>query len=170
MAKLLYIEGPDHSGKTTLIEKIRKEQDRFYHNGVFNSPQEAYFAYKMQIMCYEEDNFENDIITTIMDRGPCAEQIYGSIMRNQNMSAPMLEDLLLHLNRVEAHMIICLPPMITCLEGWMSRRDQEYVKDTELYKDVWRGYNDLLQSAENIPLEITHYDYTVQPEFTPERD
>ena len=164
MNKLIYLEGPDFAGKTHLINQIKCDEDVFVHNGVFPSSLEALKEYYFQIRTFGEavDNEDKDF-NFIMDRGPIAEYIYGTIMRNEEVNMDDILWLLNCMRVLDSVLVLCLPPLEVSLEGWESRVDEEYVKKLETYTKIWDAYKEVL--SWDLPIPIIHYDFTQTSEY-----
>lgn len=164
MTELIYVEGPDHAGKTTLINKMRGKKDFVFHNGVYPSPEYAMKTYNNQISYY----FDSMVTTfdnwrMFMDRGPIAERVYGEVMRNTLVDMTLLHECLFRLQEAGAQCIMCLPPRNIAIEGWKSRLDSEYIQDSDRYLQVYDMYAAILERP--IILEWEHYDYTKEESY-----
>lgn len=160
MKQLIYVEGPDGSGKSTRIRELMAAHEgpaALYHNGVYTSSMNAFNAYMHQMKFFDQVNIDQNWMI-IMDRGPYAEQIYGPIMRDTRMNGRQIDDCLELLNHLKAEFIICLPPYEVCKSSWEKRKDEEYVKDPVKYQKIYDQYELLAQYHE---IErATIYDYT----------
>ena len=158
-------EGPDHSGKDTLIEKMMKNRECIYfYNSTYPSQAHAMKAYRSQL------NIVKDIIThtfgdlsIIFNRAHISSKIYGEIIRDEKVIDAeyyAIEQQFLELN---AQVIRCLPPKEIVLAGWEGRLDEEYVKDTEQMSKVYDYYAQDFDSTTDLPY-ITH-DFTKELEY-----
>lgn len=158
---LFYLEGPDASGKTTLINELMDEEnDIFIHNGVYPSTADAIFRYDYQLFEYEQLMLNTSgKFNFFLDRGFMAENIYGPIMRDTRIEGPEYMKLLNKMIDLKVVLILCVPPIDTCVCVWSKRKEVEYVKNMENFMKIWEGYARLYR---NPPLGIKsyHYDYT----------
>lgn len=161
MTKLIYIEGPDGAGKTTLINELKKPEDMFYHNGVYNSTADAFDTYHEQINCYEQQKvttFTN--FNCYLDRGPIAEVNYGLVMRGTIVPHGMYSNLLDRMKSMpDLEFILCLPPYEDAHANWARNIKNEYIKRDKQYRQVYKMYADLLELS-FFGIKINHYDYT----------
>lgn len=161
MSRLVYLEGPDCAGKTTLIEKqLREDGDIFHHNKQFSSPDAAFAAYNQQL-----DVFELSSRDMIIDRGPIAEKIYGFVMRKTEADIDDFSDLMRRYAKLDVDFILCLPPWSICFNKWMDRRSTEYVKDALDFMKIYELYEHVLKGTLNLPFKVTQYDFTAVENF-----
>ena len=118
---MILVEGPDNSGKSTLIDQLTKRFDLFKGDRPHGPPkneQELYYRIK------DFENFYNSKMF-IMDRNPIiGESIYGPILRNHNMledigSQDVLEmeaNLFSKISTGTIFLIYCRPPLENLLD------------------------------------------------------
>lgn len=161
MPELIIVEGPDCSGKTTLIDNIRRKHDVVVHNGVYQSPDAAYTAYRKQLrdflnMWKEVDLPENSRL--ILDRSILSQAVYGPIMRNEQFDALQYSLFQNILKEFNYRIVICLPPFGRIVIPWAKRVEKEYVDDFEKMCLVYAAYESLISELD---IEgVLFYDYT----------
>ena len=162
---IMIFEGPDHSGKDTLIEKIIKNRECLYfHNSTYPSQAQAMRAYRAQL------NTVRDILThtfgelsVIFNRAHISSKIYGETIRDEKVIDREYDDVDRQFSDLNAQVIRCLPPKETVLAGWEGRIDEEYVKDKERMSEVYDYYAQDFDSTTNLPY-IT-YNFTEELEY-----
>ncbi len=161
---LFYLEGPDASGKTTLINELMSDVDLLIHNGVYSSTQEAIMEYDNQLFYYEQLMIDTSgEFNFFLDRGFMAENIYGPVIRNTKIEGPEYMRLLNKIISLQAVLILCVPPLETCLKVWNGRREVEYIRNTSNFVKVWDMYNKL---SPPLGMRVYHYDYTKDKDFS----
>ena len=166
MSKLYYIEGPDGCGKTKWIEDHKVAKDMFYHNGVYESVEDAFNNYHEQLNCYEQHKMTTfDDFNCYMDRGPVAEMIYGLVMRGTTIPPKMYMELLSRFQKVaELEFIIFLPPLEVAMDIWASRLHAEYIKHSKKYIAVYHMYEDMI-GKDFFGITIHKYDFTQEDNY-----
>lgn len=103
---MILVEGPDNSGKTTLIKELHKltgwKDVHYIKPSQHLSKEDVYHEGLMQLMPRE----------IILDR--CffiSENVYGPIVRSNNMLGKYAEPALLHVASSQMLIIYCRPPM-----------------------------------------------------------
>lgn len=146
---IVIIEGPDGSGKTTLADYLAEGSGAVVrHSGV---PSE-----NPLLDCMEVALIGDGMWTLIVDRLHLGEQVYGPIMRRGDKlglrGRLVFEKWLMQFFNVR--LIICLPPLAECLRNWKRNHENEYVKDTSQFIDVWHSFNQVATT-----LHVTKYNY-----------
>lgn len=151
--RVIYVEGPDCTGKSTLIEAIKREGDLIIHNGVFPTPVDAYNAYIDQLNQFVmQDQFER----LILDRGVLSEIVYGQAIRQQKPDLVLVKTIIEQLQEMDYDIIVCLPPFGQTVIKWAKRLDTEYVKQFEEYVVVWEMFQSLTKEVDGVMV----HDYT----------
>ena len=162
---LIIVDGPDGSGKTTLIKGWDLPSQHYIHHGAYQG-ERAIAHHYMDSLMRAEKVLRTGLKTFVMDRSWLAEPIYGAAYRNgEDRIGPgrarMLERVALSL---DALVVICLPPYEVCRDNWARRNalGQEYVTKESAFKAIYDGYVKLLQDLESKkkPLNVVSYDYT----------
>ncbi len=158
----IIIEGPDCSGKSTLI--LQEFNDLcIIHNGRYPSPMEALKAYTAQCPSpqYNHDNI-------VWDRNYPSEQIYGEIYRNKNIPQEHIDELEKQLKAIKTVIVLCIPPFDVVIDNWreLKRQRSEYIENESYFKEIVTTYHDSFGSYVSLP--IVEYDYT-QTEFNKSR-
>ena len=149
--RIIIVEGPDGSGKTTLVDYLADPLDAHTnHCGVpVGHPMIEYVDVAMMGLRTGK--------TLIVDRFHLGEQVYGPIMRGGDMlglkGRLVLEGMLSLV--FQPLVVLCLPPYHVCLENWQANHADEYVKQQTKFYDVWNAFSQV-----STTLPIYQYDYT----------
>lgn len=111
---MILIEGPDNSGKTTLLNKLKKDLKLREYKRPHGAPKTPEDLLRRAILVSFKEANKN----YIMDRHPLiGEVIYGSILRGENKwdylkdEYKVLNELFLdHINKGKLFLIYCRPP------------------------------------------------------------
>ena len=116
MVKIIIVEGPDGSGKTTLVNMLKEELGISVAPRVVSKEATA----MTDLMSWVDDNLDNGPVPTLFDRHRLiSETIYGPILRPE--SSPGFDDLswlgprMTRFYKLEPLIIYCLPPLETVL-------------------------------------------------------
>jgi hypothetical protein len=150
--KVIILEGPDGSGKTTLANVLGKDHKyKIIHNGppVDKNLTDIYIG-QLRFVDGEGGNY-------VFDRLHLGERIYGNVMRNKSLINPMEEKIIeRHSEAMDAQVVLCLPPWRTVLENWVRNAANEYVDTVEKLKTIHEMYVKLLYSGR----PYVWFDYT----------
>jgi thymidylate kinase len=135
---LIIVEGPDGSGKTTLIDKITDRHDALIeHHGPYLGEENILHHYVTSLSIALSTNPR----LTIMDRCWLSEGIYGPIMRQRNRLGQRQQTALEILAReADACLVFCLPPYTVCEKNWQARLKDEYVQRSDKLKAIYDAY------------------------------
>jgi len=150
----IIIEGPDCSGKSTLI--LEEFNDLcVIHNGRYPSPMEAFKAYLGQCPS-PRYNFHN----IVWDRNYPSEQIYGKIYRSKNIGQEHIDVLEKHLADIKTVIVLCCPPKETIINNWRKLKQErnEYIENESYFEDIVNEYDKYFNLYVMLP--VVHYDYT----------
>jgi len=156
MRKLVILEGPDGSGKTTFSGQLSKElKVDVTNHGPYtgeSSIWEHYFNSMLPAYSGGRD--------VILDRCWLAEPIYGIVHRNGlNRITPWQLKLLHHTaHNCDTTVVWFLPPFDSCLTAFNSRRDVEMLDNSEQLRRVYDCY--MLASMEQTKFRQVVYDHT----------
>ncbi len=157
---MVVIEGMDGSGKTTLINSLRKSGLSFW--GIFRSKPIKTLQELEHFLLWMGSIPPKQLV--ILDRHPIiSEEVYGPILRNENLNQ-YLDPLLLRHQLKKIHLLIyCDPPFgivyeNICkgdhLKGVLDHSQEIYVKYTSYISDLFEG---------PIKVPVMGYDYTGDP-------
>lgn len=135
--QIIYVEGPDCAGKSTLVEAIKKDNDLIIHNGRYETAEAAYASYLNQLSEFGNSKFDR----LILDRGVLSEVIYGMVMRNETPDEHSFRLIIKQLEEFDYHIVVCLPPFGPTVIKWAQRQTQEYVNQFEQYVLVYDLYS-----------------------------
>lgn len=165
-SRVYYIEGPDGSGKTTLINNALEETDLKVHNGPYPSSAEAYAAYMSQYESAAKVLSLDPNLTVYIDRGPISEVVYGQVLRSGPAEPPKeFFECLRKLEELNATIIICLPPSEVSKANWKSRLNEEHVKKEIQYNRIYNKYTEIVKHLRSFKGDVVFYDYTTKRKF-----
>ena len=151
-------EGPDGSGKTTLAKWYAEKTRAVYvHCGPVPD-----FDGKM-LQQYYLDAMEPALRgrrPVVMDRCWVSEPIYGCAFRGglDRLGAAKRVALEMTAAARDAVVVLCRPPLETCLTSWRARHadGDEYVTAEAIMTAIWQAYGDIYITG----LPVVNYDYT----------
>lgn len=154
---LVIIEGPDGSGKTTLIaQEFTNRKFSVVHNGVYPSPDEAYRNYELQIGIVRNNRDANKL-NIVHDRSYISQAVYGPIMRNEHIDWEAHE-------KIDRLVLAARGVIVYCrtdasMGNWRARlaKKGEYITDDKKYIAVCQGFDVILSRRTQVPVLI--YDY-----------
>lgn len=161
---MVIIEGPDGSGKTTLIERLGLERRQFksMHAGVgANTPNgwapnaDPYQAY-VEVM-FNLAKQEGTVPHRLgIDRFHLSERVYGPILRaKQLVDDVTLENITGLLRDLRIPVILCLPPFSTTLTNVSTEgRDRPSYQTEGFLHQAYKGFEMVSPWATHV------YDYT----------
>ena len=140
---MIILEGPDCSGKSTLMERFPDHLEKHHFS-------------------HEEDKLKRYLRflsdcspRAVLDRFHLSEQVYGRVMRNRNefvYTGRFIERVLL---THDSCVILCLPPLGAVLTRWRERLGEEMVQDERTMRRIYESYTSL-----HTYLPVYLYDYT----------
>ena len=160
---IIILEGPDGAGKSRLCDELRLvlSKDRLTHifrHGPYKDISsedlcKIYFRSMSQALTYDDH--------VILDRCWLSEPIYGAVYRKganrvDRQRQRMLERCALSRGAV---VIRAQPPLDVCITNFLSRKDLEYLDNTQQLTDVYDMYERLVVDKQT-DLPVIHYDYT----------
>lgn len=138
--RLIILEGPDGGGKTTLGRKLAALLGAEVTNhGPYQGEQQIWKHYfDSMLPAYSG---ERDVI---LDRCWIAEPIYGRAFRDGMNRLEFWQKRILEYvaSQCRTTLIFALPGVETCLQTYLSRREQEMLTNERQLRDVYYGYMD----------------------------
>ena len=152
---LAVIEGPDGSGKTTLIETLRRELGLyFWVMRPSRPPSELYEI--MEVLTWVSRRPWVQAI--VMDRHPgISEPIYGPLLRNVNLLEKMPPSLVL--DDID-FIIYCRPPLDTILENVGRSRAVQMAGVVDHTPELVAAYDAKIADTVCLDVPVYVYDYT----------
>lgn len=140
----ILIEGPDCSGKSTLVEQL-KNLLRWDAKALHHRPGDQFLRYLKEYTQQEK---------VIFDRGHFSEYVYGQLWRKGNPFSTVEMDILNQFCRQRMLVIFTCPPLEVMMERYLQRQYQQQIKLEELEKSRQL----FCETLSNIP----HLTYTSQ--------
>ena len=154
---MIILEGPDGSGKSHLLERMKKPDSAFYRWGKRHYSKSD-FRWMLHDLWADPDRF-------IYDRAYLSEQIYGPLLRDEDKIGKsgrrMLDRVALSKQGI---VVLCIPPFEVAKKAWASRKEEELIQDGNLYNQLYSEYLSL-----ETDLPIIQYDWTVDTYMDLER-
>ncbi len=156
--KVIILEGPDGSGKTTLANHLAKSKyTLFTHNSVYPSPNAAYTSFKKQLELAALWQGH-----TVIDRLHWSEKVYAKAQGRSCLDQRKYEELENMIIKLEAIVVLCLPSYEKCHSNWSQRNEanEEYITKEEIFEKVYTGYNLLSigQDTKLVPIKFCYND------------
>lgn len=151
----LLIEGPDCSGKSTLIQTVLSDYC-VIHNGVYKSPDLAYKAYMEQI----PSNYSAIVCPLIVwDRQYVSEQIYGPIFRGKGLSQEQVEAIEAKHRALNTVVVLCAPPKEVVMQQWKLRnaKREEYIEQESYFEKIVDEYFGNFEAHCSLPFITFNY-------------
>lgn len=160
--KLIILEGPDGSGKTTLA-KEQKHLEYIHFGAPPRGKLGAWYQYYDLLEGLWDHPRPGGVI---IDRFIHGEMIYGPILRGGTDLTwghiRMLERVLMGLS---ARLVICLPPLQIILQNWSRNLEHEAIKHEPQMWNIFTFYLRLLgNDLRMLPRSV--YDYTARTQLT----
>lgn len=137
----ILIEGPDCSGKTTLVEQL-KNALRWDSKALHHKSGDQFLRYMKEYIQQEQ---------VIFDRGHYSEWVYSQLWRGGNPFSPDEKKLLDQFCRQRMLLIFTCPPLEVMTERYLQRSYQQHIKLDELA----RSRQLFCETLDNIP-KITY--------------
>ena len=158
--RLIILEGPDCSGKSTLAKALA---DRLlYHTLMHHGPYPRLTS--QQLPRFYAEGMATSLQRwhgLVMDRSWLSEQVYGPIYRGADRLATFqrrhLERIALRLGAV---VVLCLPPWADVRDQWARRKGLDPKAEMLDNEDQLRRIYDAYHALET-DLPVVHYDYTI---------
>lgn len=158
---LIILEGVDGAGKTTLgMELCRRTNATYQHFGPLKNVKQHLARCYVDAMMPAVLGYQ----AVVMDRSWLSEPIYADAYRNgerrlDHATTRMLERLAARCQTIVIH---CRPEWEAVEKSFLSRKDEEYLPDTTVLKQVYDGYASL---SGNTALPVIRYDYVKQLKY-----
>ena len=153
---LTIFEGPDCSGKSTLVNEYRHQHvdSMVVHHGPYPGMRKRLPQLYVEAMRPLLDGYR----AQIWDRCWLSEPIYGQAYRDgsrlDQYERMILERIAL---RHGAVVVLCLPPWEVVKEKWLERKGEEYLDKVEQLQSVYDHYSTLRNWTD---LPVVLFDYT----------
>ena len=151
---ILIIEGIDGAGKTMLANRLQEQTGyTLLHRSQPKTEED-----KRRMM----DEYLQVLKTgknCIMDRAWYSEMVYGPVMRDASViNYPQMYELEKQLAKAGGLIIYCTGPLNTLWKRCISR-GEDYVVDTNAYRDIYNGYETLMLEVPHL-VPVVKYEYT----------
>lgn len=160
----LIFEGPDGAGKSTLIRRVMQAVPvtRYVHHGTYRGIENVYRMYLQPMIDASAPPVPKTGYALVTDRSWLAEPIYGTVMRGgvnriEPWHCDVLETIFANSGGV---VVLCLPPVETCIENWNARRECEYPEEAEQISLLWYAYAAAAAKWIARGLRVVTYNYT----------
>lgn len=153
--QLIIFEGPDGAGKSVAAAAVASSLDvDVTHHGPYVGEDVIGQRY-LDSMAPALSKRRH----VVMDRSWLSEPIYGAVFRGganriTATHARMLQRCAL---ARDAIIVLCLPPLETCLANYRKRKEVEYLDNEDQLREVWHLYNKFAAPG---GLDVLRYDYT----------
>lgn len=149
--KIIILEGPDGSGKTTLAHVLMEHGYKYIHNGPPSEKNLAALYIGQIAAAYASGK------PTVFDRLHLGERVYGPIMREKSLLDIDDEKAIERLTEaIDIQIVLCLPPWRVVLENWIQNSKNEYVDTMQALKKIYDAYVELWYSGR----PYVTFDYT----------
>ncbi len=155
--RVIIFEGPDGGGKTTLAHALSRKLGSalFTHCDAFPNLTDSFIgdAYRHAVA-----PAINNTCDVILDRSWLSEVPYGRAFRGSKYRLPQFfqRDIERELQtNARPLVVLCLPPLETCLDVFRSRPREEYLKNQDQLAIVYSSY-----LAMTTALPVMKYDRT----------
>lgn len=151
---LAVIEGPDGSGKSTLIQQLRRNSTRYFvmvRSGAHPPSHEAMEQYIEGTSLLEDSIFPSPLICDRFQ--PISEAVYKPLIRHQ----PFLENWPDYLHSVDT--VIYCRPQTEVIMGNLHREEQMKGVPEQIHRIIQR-YDEVMTAIGNFTY-VFHYDYLV---------
>lgn len=149
---IIIIEGPDGAGKTTLAHKLATCLNlKYHHEGpppVDIPPLDHYLGVL--------EKYRH--CSVVIDRFALGERVYGPALRGgDRLGQDGFDAVSRRCLELNAHQIICLPPVDACLQAWMfSGKPELFDKHAQFFE----AYARFAYFAFNL-VQLYVYDWTI---------
>jgi thymidylate kinase len=156
--RLIVIEGPDGSGKTTLANHIKRATGFEYrHEGPPPGDRDPMVYYLGRLY----DAYITRFTGTggvILDRFAMGERVYGTILRETAFTDEQWRSFSNILQNAEALQIVCYPPEDRALGSWSERAmaNKEFIKKAQVWQRTYTAFGEFAGDPEQ-----NVFDYTV---------
>lgn len=158
---LIVVEGPDGSGKTSLIQRARQEITGKYFNIISHSCRPLYPWQISEAVAILPAYAQTP---TLLDRHPLiSEPIYGPILRGESLVPGQWKDPILrrnYLGMTVSRLIYCRPPADQILRNLNSRPQLAGVR--ECLESLIRAYDNEIQVLGEGGIPIIHYNHLME--------
>lgn len=156
---MLIVEGPDGSGKSTLVKALSEgtslEVAQSFSSSRHSMPQQGV---RRRVFSAISALLRGEIL--IHDRLYFSELVYGSILRGAALFSPEEQQWINGtLKTYNVPVIVCLPPFQTVQDNVMSGPSDSHIQGVRNHiEEIWAQYWDLTGEVTGVPMR--QYDYT----------
>lgn len=156
--KLIILEGPDGSGKTTLARRLQAEHSfKIVHAGPPRHPLSEEATLRRYLLPVVAAHAAGKPV--VFDRWHLGELAYGPVLRGGSTLTVRAWQLLERFYAaIDLQVVLCLPPFKTCLNNWINNRDNELLCKAEDCTRVYAAYVKIWRSE--FAHSYVRYDYT----------
>lgn len=153
------IEGPDGSGKSTLVDKLKAVHNDavVMHFGAPETADEAdkYWQVYLRALQHNADK------TIIFDRSWYSDMVYGPIMRGRlELQEPCKDALEMAVKALGGGIVIYCTGKQSTMWSRCQKRGENYIKDVEQHKAICQRYDLVMHGIKLLP--VVRYDTTAR--------
>lgn len=139
---IIVVDGPDHSGKTTLAKELIKQNGQGHHLHLTYRWPEKMDLYHFAAIRYALK--KGGLV--VIDRWWLSEIVYANVYRGGTKWPDLPKYLDKHLTDAGGFQVICLPDKNWCLAGHQSRHAQ----GLEMYSNIEKVYDEYARTWTNL--------------------
>ncbi|MGH7806769.1 MAG: hypothetical protein ACRENT_01615 [Thermodesulfobacteriota bacterium] len=148
MSKIVILEGPDATGKTTFAELLVQQGYIYHHEGVPPKNINLVEYYRRQLL-----DAKRSLQNHVFDRHFLGQLVYGPVFRGCCVN---VDDLLRICLEWDVQLILFNTSWKSQLKIWSNRQEQEGIKNLDLLKECYDRWIALQKAYPYLPV----FDYT----------